>query len=148
MDNEASNISRRNFMKRSVAGGAGLLVANDILSSGLNAEAKKGGAGTMMGVPFEPRERVRLGIIGVGGRGNSLLKDLLAVENVEIKAICDLVPEKVAHAQKAVTDAGQPQPTGFSKGDWDFKSLTQLDLDIVYIATPWNWHTPMAVTEL
>jgi len=148
MDNETSNISRRNFMKRSVAGGAGLLVASDILSSELNAEAKKGGAATMMGVPFEPREHVRLGIIGVGGRGSSLLKDLLAVENIEIKAICDLVPEKVAHAQKAVTDAGQPQPAGFSKGEWDFKNLTQLDLDIVYIATPWNWHTPMAVSAM
>ena len=27
----------------------------------------------------------------------------------------------------------------------DFKNLNQLDLDIVYIATPWNWHVPMAV---
>ncbi len=93
MDNEASNISRRNFMKRSVAGGAGLLVASDILSSELNAEAKKGGAATMMGVPFEPRERVRLGIIGVGGRGSSLLKDLLAVENVEIKPAFTTIEE-------------------------------------------------------
>src|SRR5436189_3686645 len=147
-EEESRNISRRSFMKRSVAGGAGLLVASDILSNELVAEAKKSGGGTMMGVAFEPRERVRLGIIGVGGRGSSLLKDLLAVENVEIKAICDLVPEKVAHAQKAVTDAGQPQPTGFSKGDWDFKNLTQLDLDIVYIATPWNWHVPMAVNVM
>lgn len=147
-EEESSNISRRSFMKRSVAGGAGLLVASDILSKELVAEAKKSGGGTMMGVAFEPRERVRLGIIGVGGRGSSLLKDLLAVENVEIKAICDLVPEKVARAQKAVTDAGQPQPAGFTKGEWDFKNLTQLDLDIVYVATPWNWHVPMAVNAM
>src|SRR5207253_2057195 len=90
----------------------------------------------------------RLGIIGVGGRGSSLVRDLLAVENVEVKAICDLVPEKVARAQKAVTDVGQPQPAGFSKGEWDFKNLTQLDLDIVYVATPWNWHVPMAVSAM
>ena len=99
----------------------------------------------MIGVPFEARERVRLGIIGVGGRGTSLLQDLLAIENVEVKAICDLVPEKVARAQKAVTDAGQAEPTGFSKGERDFKNLTELELDIVYIATPWNWHVPMAL---
>ena len=80
----------------------------------------------MIGVPFEARERVRLGIIGVGGRGTSLLRDLLTVENVEIKAICDLVPEKVEHAQKMVTDAGQPKPAGFSKGDSDFKNLPSL----------------------
>jgi predicted dehydrogenase len=91
---------------------------------------------------------VKLGIIGVGGRGTSLLHDLLGVDNVEIKAICDLVPEKVEHAQKAVTDAGQAKPAGFSKGELDFKNLNQLDLDIVYIATPWNWHVPMAVDAM
>lgn len=102
----------------------------------------------MIGVPFEARERVKLGIIGVGGRGTSLLHDLLGVDNVEIKAVCDLVPEKVEHAQKAVTDAGQAKPAGFSKGELDFKNLNQLDLDIVYIATPWNWHVPMAVDAM
>jgi len=77
-----------------------------------------------------------------------LLHDLLGVDNVEIKAVCDLVPEKVEHAQKAVTDAGQAKPAGFSKGELDFKNLNQLDLDIVYIATPWNWHVPMAVDAM
>ncbi len=77
-----------------------------------------------------------------------MLQDLLAIENVEVKAICDLVPEKVARAQKAVTNAGQPEPTGFSKGELDFENLTRLDLDIVYIATPWNWHVPMAVSAM
>jgi predicted dehydrogenase len=148
-DEEPKEISRRNFLKRTAIGGAGLMVANDILGPELRANVKKDAnkdvSPTMMGIRFEPRERVRLGIIGVGGRGSSLLRDLLAVENVEIKAICDLVPEKVSHAQKGVTDAGQPEPKGFSKGEWDFKNLTQLDLDIVYIATPWSWHVPMAV---
>ena len=151
-DEDPKDISRRNFLKRTAVGGAGIMVAKDILSPELRADAKKeannNASPTMMGVPFEPRERVRMGIIGVGGRGSSLLRDLLAVENVEVKAICDLVPEKVAHAQKAVTDAGQPQPKGFSKGEWDFKNLTQLDLDIVYIATPWDWHLPMAVNAM
>ncbi len=102
----------------------------------------------MIGVPFEAREQVKMGIIGVGGRGTSLLHDLLGVDNVEIKAICDLVPEKVEKAQKAVTDAGQAKPAGFSKGELDFKNLNQLDLDIVYVATPWNWHVPMAVDAM
>lgn len=144
-DQEPANISRRNFMVRTAMGGAGLVIANDILSNSLSATAPKSSNATMVGVPFEAREQVKLGIIGVGGRGSSLLRDLLAVDGVEVKAICDLVGEKVEHAQKAVTDAGQPKPAGFSKGDTDFKNLAQLDLDIVYIATPWNWHVPMAV---
>jgi len=48
----------------------------------------------MTGIPFEASEQVHLGIIGVGGRGTSLLQDLLAIEKVEVKAICDLVPGK------------------------------------------------------
>ena len=147
-DREPKNISRRNFMVRTAMGGAGLVIANEILSEKLQAVTPKTANATMIGVRFETRERVRLGIIGVGGRGSSLLRDLLAVEGVEVKAICDLVPEKVEHAQKAVTDAGQPKPAGFSKGEQDFKNLNQLDLDIVYIATPWNWHVPMAVDTM
>jgi len=132
-------------MKNSALSGAGLVIASELVSPDLFAATPKSAGATMLGVPFEAKDHVRLGIIGVGGRGTSLLHDLLAVDKVEIKAICDVVPEKVAHAQKAVTDAGQPQPTAFTKGDYDFKNLTQLDLDIVYIATPWNWHVPMAL---
>jgi predicted dehydrogenase len=160
MDKELKDVSRRSFIQRTAMGGAGLLIAKDVLgselSSGLSSElsnstpegASKSANPTMVGVPFEARERVRVGIIGVGGRGTNLLEDLLAIEKVEVKAICDLVPEKVARAQQAVTKAGQPQPTGFSKGELDFKNLTELDLDIVYIATPWNWHVPMAVAAM
>ena len=148
MDNRPKDISRRNFVKSTAVGGAGLLIASDMLGRDITINAPKSDNATMIGVPFEAHERVRLGIIGVGGRGSSLLEDLLAVEKVEVKAICDLVPEKVAKAQKAVTAAGQPKPTGFSKGERDFENLTKLDLDIVYVATPWNWHVPMAVSAM
>ena len=144
-DPKPGSISRRDFMVRTAMGGAGLVVANEVLNA---TPAAKSANATMIGVPFQSRERVRLGIIGVGGRGTSLLRDLLSVDGVEIKAICDVVPEKVEHAQKMVTDAGQPKPSAFTKGDQDFKNLNQLDLDIVYIATPWNWHVPMAVDAM
>ena len=148
MDKDSKEISRRSFLKRTAIGGAGLVVTTEMLSSDSLAIPRNSAKSTMIGVPFEARERVRLGIIGVGGRGTSLLGDLLAVENVDVKAICDLVPAKVAHAQKMVTDAGRPEPKGFGKDETDFKNLTQLDLDIVYIATPWNWHVPMALDAM
>jgi len=147
-EKDSQDISRRNFVQRAAVGGAGLLVSADILKSDLAAEMPRSSGSTMIGVPFEAREHVRVGFIGVGGRGTSLLGELLGVENVEIKAICDIVPEKVAHAQKMVTDKGQPEPKGFTTGDRDYRNLTQLDLDIVYIATPWDWHVPMAVDAM
>jgi predicted dehydrogenase len=39
-------------------------------------------------------------------------------------------------------------PQASPKGDHDFKNLNQLDLDIVHIATPWDWHVPMAVDTM
>jgi len=147
-DKESKDISRRSFMKRTAISGVGLALSSDILGPHLLTGAPKSANSTMIGAPFEARERVRLGIIGVGGRGTNLLEDLLAIENVEVKAICDLVPEKVARAQKAVTDAGQAAPKGFSTGELDFKNLTELELDMVYIATPWNWHVPMAISVM
>lgn len=146
MDRKSGNISRRDFVVGATVGSAGFAIANRVVNSSLLAATAD--TQTMVGVPFEGRERVRLGIIGVGGRGTSLLRDLLAVDGVEVKAICDLVPTKVEHAQKMVSDAGQAKPAGFSKGELDFKNLNQLDLDIVYIATPWEWHVRMAVDAM
>ncbi len=71
MDKESQEISRRSFLRRTAIGGAGLMVAADILGSdslaGTRNSTKSTANPTMIGVPFEARERVRLGIIGVGG---------------------------------------------------------------------------------
>ena len=92
---------------------------------------------------------VRIGVIGVGGRGTADLAQLLLCEGVEIKALCDIVPGKVEHAQEMVVKKGQAKPEGYTNGPEDFKRLCdRTDLDLVYIATPWNWHVPMCVDAM
>jgi hypothetical protein len=104
---------------------------------------------TMMGVPFEKRAKVRFAIVGCGGRGTSLLHDILGVEGVEVKAVCDVVPERVARAQAMVAKAGQPAPDGYTKGERHFEELCgRGDLDLVFVATPWRWHVPMAIAGM
>ncbi|MCG6927036.1 MAG: Gfo/Idh/MocA family oxidoreductase [Acidobacteria bacterium] len=106
-------------------------------------------ASSMIGVPFEKHDRVRFGLIGCGGRGRSLLRNMLGVEGVEVKAICDLVPEKVERAQAMIEKAGQARAEGYSKGEKDFENLcARDDLDLVFVATPWNWHVRMAVAAM
>jgi len=96
-----------------------------------------------------PLATVRIGFIGVGGRGSSLLGNLLEIEGVEIKAICDLAPERVQKAQQRVAARGKPEPAGYSNGERDFENLCRReDVDVVYIATPWDWHVPMAVCAM
>jgi predicted dehydrogenase len=103
-------------------------------------------AETMKGVPFDRYEVVRIGIVGVGGRGTSLLKDLLAVEGTQIVAIYD---RHAPHAERAggmVIDAGQGEPALYSGGEEGYQALCERpDLDLVYVATAWDWHVPVAV---
>jgi hypothetical protein len=134
----SNKLSRRQLLQTAAAG---------TLLAGVAGAAN--GNPTMHGVPFNPTDKVRIGLIGVGDRGSEHVRILLAIDNVELKAVCDIVPEKVAAAQKRARDAGAKEPTGYSKGEHDFENLCRRDdLDLVMIATPWDWHVPMAVSAM
>ena len=48
-----------------------------------------------------------------------------------------------------VVKAGQPKPEGYSRGETDFQRLCQQeDLDLVYTATPWEWHVPVCLAAM
>jgi hypothetical protein len=144
----ARPLSRRDVLKTATGAAAAVSLARTGFPQA-PAAPPPGPGGTMMGVPFERHQTVRFGLIGCGGRGTSLLHDLLGVEGVEVKAVCDVVPEKVARAQAAVTKAGQKTPDGYARGDHHFEELCRRgDLDLVYVATPWSWHVPMAVAAM
>ena len=98
-------------------------------------------------VPFKKHDVVRVGFIGVGGRGSSLMGELLALEGVQIKAIADAGEGAVAQAATRVRDSGQAMPKTFS-GPEAWRRLVDEDVDIVYIATPWNTHVPYAVAAM
>ena len=116
------------------------------LSARVRAEAMPG-AGSMVDVPYAKREP-RLGMIGVGGRGTSLLGNLLAAD-AQVVAVCDLSPEKAQHAAGLITKAGQKAPTLYTDGDHAYeKLLAQSDVDFVIVATPWMWHAPMAIAAM
>ena len=96
-----------------------------------------------------PLPIVRVGFVGVGGMGSAHVQNLLNIDGVQIKAICDIVPAKVERARKWVVEAGQPQPTGYSRGDNDFERMCETeDLDLVFTATPWEWHVPVCLSAM
>lgn len=149
-----ASISRRDILKTAALGAAGVAastVAGHSTESETMAEALAPAqqGKSMIGVAFEPRDLVKVGFIGVGGRGTGLLDDLLNIPGVRVTAICDLNRERVVRAQKMVMNAGMPEPTGYWRNERDFENLNaREDLDLVIIATPWNWHTPMAVDAM
>ncbi len=92
---------------------------------------------------------VRIGMVGVGGRGTGLLRNLLDLPGVEIPAICDINEDNLRRAQDIVEKAGRPQPAGYSGGPEDFRRLVERkDLDAVVTATPWEWHTPVCLAAM
>jgi hypothetical protein len=146
MNSSQDLFSRRDFLTMTCAASASLGMG---MATGTSAPKPKRSQQRLFGLEFPPLEKVRIGFIGVGGRGTSLLSNLLDIEGVEIKAICDVVPDRVNSAQKLVTSRGQPEPAGYSKSEHDFEALCRRDdLDLVYVATPWEWHVPMAVCAM
>jgi hypothetical protein len=99
---------------------------------------------SMMGSAFEKREP-RIAIVGTGGRGTSLLRNLLAADG-QVVALCDIVRSKAEAAAALVVKTGQRPPELYTDSDRIFeKMLDRKDIDLVIVATPWNWHAPMAL---
>jgi predicted dehydrogenase len=92
---------------------------------------------------------VRVGFVGLGHQGVPHVQNFLKLDGVEIRALCDLVPEKVAKVQRMVAAAGRPAPDGYSRGPEDFRRLCERDdLDLVFTATPWEWHAPVLLAAM
>jgi hypothetical protein len=138
-------LSRRSFLQAGAAAAVALGLPPVKATADTAADHIHGK--TMMNVRFEAKEP-RLGIIGVGGRGTSLLGDLLAA-NAKVSAISDIVPDKAKNAQGLVEKAGQRAPELYTENDHAYERLVARDdLDLVVIATPWRWHVPMAVAGM
>jgi predicted dehydrogenase len=94
-------------------------------------------------------ERVRLGFIGVGGRGTALLNVALAPEAVEVPAVCDIHLGRLERALGLVEKARGQRPAGYSAGPTDYRRLlAREDLDAVVIGTPMQDHAVMSVDAL
>lgn len=124
-------ISRRGFMQAGAVAGAVVALAD--------AETAEAPAA----------KPVRLGFVGVGSRGTGLLRTALQLPNVEIPAVCDIVEAHASQAQDIVEQAGRTRPAAYTKGERDFENLVvRDDLDAVLCATPWKWHTPVAIATM
>jgi len=138
--------SRREFLRNTTMAGVGLAFASATAT---------GRAPGMLSHPARPApvggplEKVRIGFVGVGGMGTAHVENLLKIEGAEIRAVCDIVEDRVTRAQAMAVKAGQARPEGYSRGEEDFKRLCQRDdLDLVYNATPWEWHVPICLEAM
>jgi len=129
--NSDKDISRKDFVKTAAMTGLGLSMAPfSILKN-------------------RDKGKIRIGFIGVGGRGTSHVKGLAERADVTIPALCDIRKENAENAKRIVVSAGLEEPDLYTRGEKDYlRMLERDDLDGVIIAAPWLWHVPMAVATM
>jgi hypothetical protein len=142
--------SRRDFLKTTAATlGAGVVAGLQPRDALAQAPPSVGPAPETTLFAAPPIDRVRVGFVGVGGMGTNHLENYIALEGVDVVAICDIDP---AHAergrQKVVAGGGKP-PTLYTKGVHDFERMCgEENLDLVFNATPWEWHVPVILAAM
>lgn len=94
----------------------------------------------------DPIPVVRVGFIGLGMRGPGAVKRFAHIPGVEIKALCDIRPDRVDISQQILRDKGLPEAAAYSGSEDAWKQLCERDdLDLIYIATDWKSHVPMTL---
>ncbi len=93
----------------------------------------------------EPIDTVRVAFIGVGSRGKGAVHRYTFLEGVKIVALCDVVPENLDKAQEILQERGFPVADSYS-GPKEWKEVCEReDVDLIYVCTHWDLHTPIAV---
>ena len=127
----SKKINRRDFIKTTATASA---VATVMPTALFSSQANK---------------RVKMGFMGTGMRGQWVLSLAAKYPEVDIPAICDIDDGMIQSALRILKDAGKPEPHVYKNGPEDFLNMVQNEtLDGVYIATPWEWHHPMAIAAM
>jgi len=91
------------------------------------------------------KEVLRIGLVGLGQRGADALHTLSLLPHVEVTAICDFYEERVRLQKKWLRENKKRPPKKTFSGAEGWKRLCDCDIDLVYNATPWALHVPVAL---
>ncbi|MEX0593395.1 MAG: Gfo/Idh/MocA family oxidoreductase [Balneolaceae bacterium] len=150
------SIDRKTFLK--ISGAAG--VAGAGILGGCSPASNRGGASgasrenpfpvtheqsfNMRGYAAPPIEEVGVAVIGVGNRGSGTVRRLASIEGVQVRAISDMEEDRVNAAIESISATHSPD--GYFGGEEEWKKVCERDdIHLVAIATPWEWHVPMAL---
>lgn len=99
------------------------------------------GQQSVIGLTSEPMQTVRIGVVGLGMRGEFAVQRLTFVPGAQITAICDIEPDRTQRSRQWLVDNGHQEPACFSGEQESWKGLCERDdVDLVYICTDWLNH--------
>lgn len=126
------SLPRRKFLKASLSAGAAVLAPTIIPSSALGRDGN-----------VAPSERIVVGGIGIGNRGNYDLGCFLEMKDVVFTAVCDVKEaRRIGVKDRADKHHGNEDCAMYT----DFRELLdRKDIDAVLIATGPNWHATAAI---
>ncbi len=124
------NLSRRDFMKGSLAASAALAVPTILPGSAWGEDA--------------PSKRVNVALLGCGNIGNYHKNWLVQYPDAQVVAVCDAYKSRrTAMAEELNKHYGSADTVKIYN---DFREILALpDVDAVFIGAHDNWHTPMAI---
>lgn len=127
--NERARNSRRQFLRSTASGALAAMTVSQIASRAWASSKSVG-------------DTLRLGFIGVGNRGTTLMQGFLARPDCRVEVLCDANQQRLSNARDiAVSSAGaNPGVTG----NMD-EVLGDDKIDAVVIATPDHWHALAAI---
>jgi hypothetical protein len=153
--------SRRTFLKTTAIAGAGAFAALPSIAAPAAPAAggkalpdlgrvppRPAGNKPVHALTTKPQARIRVAVIGLR-RGLTHVNNCLNIDWVDIVAVCDIIDDRARKAADACEKKRGKRPAIYSGNEniWE-KLVDRDDLDAVYIATPWNWHVPMALRAM
>ena len=139
-------MNRREFLKGAAWMGAAAMAAGCQLN-----RFGFGEGGWMQNFALKPMKRVRVGFVGIGGRGSGAVHRVSMIPGVDVVALCDLRQEQVDKNIAWLKERKYPSIDRIKTyvGAEAYKNLCDFgDCDVVYCATPWALHQPVALRAL
>ncbi len=134
MDRQASKLDRREFLREVSAAGVGLWAAGRARPASASVLRRR-----------SPNETVRVGVMGINGRGAVQARSFASTANAEVAYVID-VDERLLRG--VASQVGERQGVA-PQGIVDFRrALEDPELDALVIAAPDHWHTPAAILAL
>lgn len=114
----------------------------------IDSPERPAGQETALGLTVPKMKAVRVAFVGLGMRGPGAVERFSHIPGVEVVALCDYEPARAERCQQILRKAGLKPADVYSGPDGYKEVCARPDVDLVYVATDWDHHFPVAKAAL